>query len=845
MTARPVRTELPRWLSSASVAWVGALLALLAVALAGGFLWYEQREIHKRELQSTELLARSLEDHANRTFNTIDIALTTLAETVRGSLRSTDPARLGPALLQTQQGMPFLRSLSLLDGQGRVLASSAGENVDVVVDLARVPLPLSGTVDRLGSLVAGRDLAAVARNAPAAAANTRSFIPVVRTASDASATPLYLVAVLNPDFFANEYPQMLADPSRSAALFCIDVTLLTATENIRLAPGQSAPSHRFFRDYLPERESGSYIGPGIDGDTAVTAFRTLRKRPVVVVVERNYASVQAEFGRTVGWVAAACGAVLVLMGAMVAMGWRSLRSHEAVRDALESTRERVATSEGNLRTMVESVHELIFRTDAQGRIGFVNGRWREISGRTDSAALGQRLADLCLPAQRVQIEALFVPDATGTAAAVTVQIRTPRADLRTLEVSVAPVRAADGSLIGFAGFAVDVSERQIARRKLEAQLDFTARLLEVSPTPLFVKDEQGRFLTVNRAWLDLMGLGLEQVIGHHSSDLFGAEAPFHTEQDDRLLHSEDRISYENRLKRPDRGERDTVVTKVRFTHADGSPAGIIGSIIDVTEFREAERSTREARDAAERANNAKSEFIANISHELRTPLQAIIGFSDLGHELSADQPDYREMFGDIQAGGQRMLTLVNGLLDVSKMESTVGSLTLHRADLCGLAGAVVRELRPLAAGRELTIELIEPTRPVPADVDAFRIQQVIRNVLANAMRFAPAGSRIEIECRDRGDVGVEVEVRDHGPGIPPDELETIFEAFVQSSRTRDGSGGTGLGLTICRKIMSAHGGSIHASNAAAGGAVLRIRLPASVQAPGVVAEAASPLEICT
>ena len=113
MTARPVRTELPRWLSSASVAWVGALLALMAVTLAGGFLWYEQREIHKRELQSTELLARSLEDHANRTFNTIDIALTTLAETVRGSLRSTDPARLGPALLQTQQGMPFLGEFRL------------------------------------------------------------------------------------------------------------------------------------------------------------------------------------------------------------------------------------------------------------------------------------------------------------------------------------------------------------------------------------------------------------------------------------------------------------------------------------------------------------------------------------------------------------------------------------------------------------------------------------------------------------------------------------------------------------------------------------------------------------
>lgn len=545
---------------------------------------------------------------------------------------------------------------------------------------------------------------------------------------------------------------------------------------------------------------------------------------------------------SVAWIAALMALVAVMLGgglvwyemaaigAMAGMAWRSLHGREAVHVALESSRERVATGERDLRTLVESVQELIFRTDAHGRINFINGRWEQVSGHPCAAALGHRLADLCLPAERPCIEALFEPDAANSAEAVMVQIRTLRGELRTLEVSVSAVRSADGSLAAFAGFAVDVSERQLARRKLQAQLDFTARLFDVSPTPLFVKDEQGRFIGVNQAWLDLMALAHEQVIGRDSADLFGAEAPFHTEHDERLLHSEDRVGYENRLLRPDREQRDTVVTKVRFTHADGSPAGIIGSIVDVTEFRAAERSTREARDAAERANRAKSEFIADISHELRTPLQAIIGFSELGCELAGAYPELQEMFDDIHAGGQRMLTLVNGLLDVSKIESTLGSLTLHRCDLAALACEVVKELRPLAARRELHFELPEPGRPLPADVDAVRIQQVIRNVLANAVRFAPAGSRIEITCRDHAGAGVEIAVRDHGPGIPPDELETIFDAFVQSSRTRDGSGGTGLGLTICRKIMSAHGGTIKAGNAAGGGALMRIRLPASMQA---------------
>jgi signal transduction histidine kinase len=269
------------------------------------------------------------------------------------------------------------------------------------------------------------------------------------------------------------------------------------------------------------------------------------------------------------------------------------------------------------------------------------------------------------------------------------------------------------------------------------------------------------------------------------------------------------------------------VTKVRFSRADGGPGGIIGSIIDVTEFREAERTTREARDAAESANRTKSEFIANISHELRTPLQSILGFSEIGGSLSASAPDLQEMFGDIHAGGQRMLKLVNGLLDVSKMESTVGSLALYRRDLMPLVMEVVKELRPLASRRDVTIVLHERAAPLLADVDAFRIQQVLRNVLANAMRFSVPGTSVDIACTDLGSDGVEICVRDHGPGIPPGELETIFDAFVQSSRTRDGSGGTGLGLTICRKIMSAHAGTVVASNAAHGGALMRIRLPAA------------------
>jgi len=831
-TAAPAaRTELSAWLSTQAVARLAGLLALVAVALAAGFAWYEQRELHERELQTNQLLARVLEDHANRSFNTLDITLGTLVESLRFKARQQDPIGFGPALAQAQQGLPLLRSLSVLDAQGRVLASSDASNVDLLIDLQRVPLPGPAESDRLGALVHGRDLGDARAGHPAEPGG-RSFVPLVRRASPPDADALYLVAVLNVDYFANEHRLMLADPGRAAALFSIDGTLLSSTDGIDAAPGSQAAAHPFFRDYLPRRESGSYIGAGIDGGQVVTALRTLRKRPLAVVVEHDYGQVQAELARTLSWVGGALGLALLLIGTMAGLAWRSLRSHEAVQGALARSRERVATSERDLRTLVQSVHELIFRTDVQGRIVFVNGRWTQISGLGEQAVLGRKLSELCLPEERASVEALFAArPADAVPQALMLHLRHAAGDLRTLEVSVAAMHDEQQGLSGFAGFAADVSERQLARSKLQAQLAMTARLLEVSPTPMFVKDAQGRFSMVNHAWLDLMGLRREQVIGHTSADLYGEQAEMHADIDRRLLQSEERISYPNRLRRADGEERDTVVSKVRFTEADGQALGIIGSIIDVTEFREAERVTREARDAAEKSNQAKSDFIANISHELRTPLQSIIGFSELGRSLADAQPEFAEMFDDIHAGGQRMLKLVNGLLDVSKMDSSVGSLQLRRADLLPLAAAVVKELGPLAAQRGLQLTLQGSAPSVEADVDAFRLQQVLRNVLANALRFAPQGSQIEIHASDRGADGVELQVRDHGPGIPPDELETIFDAFVQSSRTQDGSGGTGLGLTICRKIMSAHGGRIAARNAPEGGAVFSLWLPPPAAAP--------------
>jgi PAS domain S-box-containing protein len=366
-----------------------------------------------------------------------------------------------------------------------------------------------------------------------------------------------------------------------------------------------------------------------------------------------------------------------------------------------------------------------------------------------------------------------------------------------------------------------------AQAELRAQLGLARSLLASSPLPMSVLDDANRYLDVNRAWEQFTGRRRAEVLGRRAGDYLSAdEAALHDARDAELLGRGGETRYEAVWHGSDGRARDIFVSKSTFTDAQGRPAGIVVSFMDISDFREAERATRAARDAALEASRAKSDFIANVSHELRTPLQSILGFSEIGSRRSREQPRLAELFTDVHRAGQRMLSLVNDLLDLSKIERGAEPLRPERLDLRPLAAEVVRELGPLLAakGLELQAELGEEELGVLAD--PLRLQQLLRNLLANAIRFSPEGGRIELLARHDDGGEVRIDVADRGPGIPPAELETIFEAFVQSSATRHAGGGTGLGLAICRRIAQAHGGRVWAANRDGGGAVVSLALPA-------------------
>ena len=244
------------------------------------------------------------------------------------------------------------------------------------------------------------------------------------------------------------------------------------------------------------------------------------------------------------------------------------------------------------------------------------------------------------------------------------------------------------------------------------------------------------------------------------------------------------------------------------------------------ELRQREEQLRQQTEKALRASRAKSEFLAKMSHELRTPLNSIIGFSDLltEQEETITRAKRLAFLQNVGNSAKHLLTLINDLLDIAKVESGKMKLYIEDVDLRMSIANTVASTQPLFVRKHQEVEVVTPDEPMRVRGDASRIEQILLNLLSNANKFSPIGDKITI--RGAADETMwNIEVADHGIGISGDDQQRIFEEFEQVQARGQQVAGTGLGLALARRFAEAHGGDISVVSALGAGAVFRVRLP--------------------
>jgi PAS domain S-box-containing protein len=494
---------------------------------------------------------------------------------------------------------------------------------------------------------------------------------------------------------------------------------------------------------------------------------------------------------------------------------------------LREVEQRVTESEHLFRTLAENAPVGIFQTDIAGKCIYVNKRWCKVSGLTEEQSLKDGWMIAVAPEDRESIvEGWANAVRNNREFEMELKFQTPNATEPQTWVNARAISLIDekGKFIGFLGTVIDITALKTAQYKL-GESEKLYRLLATNSKDLITlyrADSDATRVFVSPSVKDILGYSPEELIGKSPFDIIVDDDVKRMQAETHQVTLSGRpAAVEYRIRRKDGSVIWLESNSHPFFDNDGAMIGFQTSARDITLRKEFERELILAKEKAEDATKTKSQFLSMMSHEIRTPMNAIIGLSNLllGDNPREDQVDSLEL---LKFSGHNLLAILNDILDFSKIEANKVTLEHIDFDIEEAVENIVKMMQPRAVEKGISIKYSFDARlPKEVKADPVRMSQIMTNLISNAVKFTEKGS-VTVEIKhgvpSQQMNGLEYffydfRIKDSGIGIPEEKLHSIFESFSQAaSDTTRKFGGTGLGLTITRRLINLMGSDIHVTS---------------------------------
>ena len=512
--------------------------------------------------------------------------------------------------------------------------------------------------------------------------------------------------------------------------------------------------------------------------------------------------------------------------------------------------EALKESEKKYRSVIENIRDVFYRSDLEGRVRMGSPSGAKMFGYDSVEEMLGMPLDVFWPEPQKRQQLYAEIQRNGIASDFEALLR--KKDGSTFHASLTTHFYYDeqGNVLGTEGIIRDISARKKAEKALRKSEEQFRNVFELSADMICISDFNGYFRVINPSFQRVLGYTPEELLGR----------PFL-----EFVHPDDREKTQHIVAEKTKQGEAVISFENRYICRDGSIVWLewcsrpiieerrdFAIARDITvrkrvqeELQQAKEAAQKAQRAAETADQAKSEFLATMSHEIRTPMNAILGFTDLLDDLLTD-PKQRSYLSAIKTSGKMLLTLINDILDLSRLEAGKMIIQPEPVRLRKLLAEIEQMFSIPANQKQIDLRVVhDASLPDLLLLDEVRIRQVLFNIVGNSVKFTESGT-VTISARVPGvqgnnDVELILTVEDTGIGIPPEELEQIFEAFHQRLGQRiQQFGGTGLGLAISKRLVTMMGGTITANSVVGQGSVFELRFP---QLP-VASPGSMPTEVC-